>query len=391
MAHRAYSRSNASKSNLLRMLLASFAVYACTEDSTTGSQSSTNNWAVVVDTSRFWFNYRHIANALSLYHSVKLMGIPDSQIILMLADQMPCNARNCFPGQVFNSRTQKINLYGKDVEVDYRGAEVTVANFITVLTGRHQEATPASKKLETDENSNIFIFMTGHGGDQFLKFQDAEEISSQDLADAFQDMHVKKRYKKILFMVDTCQAGSLFNAITSPNVATIGSSKVGENSYAHHVDRQLGLSVIDRFTYFTLDYLQHLKLSNSIHHATLGNLFEFYDPRSLLSTPDYRVDLLEQKIDDVPITDMMGSVLQVELHYDSEAYPLEYTVEGVSDEIAKQIIRRWTPFQEEPERQKERKSSKLTQPNQSFAFSVDFMLGLSAMIIIITIAAYKMV
>ncbi|KAF1787309.1 GPI-anchor transamidase [Phytophthora cactorum] len=59
----------------------------------------------------------------------------------MLADQMPCNARNCFPGQVFNSRTQKINLYGftlhlwKEVEVDYRGSEVSVANFITVLTG----------------------------------------------------------------------------------------------------------------------------------------------------------------------------------------------------------------------------------------------------------------
>lgn len=40
----------------------------------------TNNWAVVVDTSRFWNNYRHIANALSLYHSVKRLGIPDSQV-----------------------------------------------------------------------------------------------------------------------------------------------------------------------------------------------------------------------------------------------------------------------------------------------------------------------
>lgn len=66
---------------------------------------------VQVDTSRFWNNYRHIANALSLYHSVKRLGIPDSQIILMLADQMPCNSRNCFPGEVFNSRSQKINLY----------------------------------------------------------------------------------------------------------------------------------------------------------------------------------------------------------------------------------------------------------------------------------------
>lgn len=37
----------------------------------------TNNWAVLVCTSRFWFNYRHVANVLSLYHSVKRLGIPD--------------------------------------------------------------------------------------------------------------------------------------------------------------------------------------------------------------------------------------------------------------------------------------------------------------------------
>lgn len=34
----------------------------------------------------------------------------------------------------------------------------------------------------------------GHGGDGFLKFQDHEEISSVELADAFQQMWQKKRY-----------------------------------------------------------------------------------------------------------------------------------------------------------------------------------------------------
>lgn len=37
----------------------------------------TNNWAVLVDTSRFWFNYRHVANVLSIYRSCKRLGIPD--------------------------------------------------------------------------------------------------------------------------------------------------------------------------------------------------------------------------------------------------------------------------------------------------------------------------
>ncbi|CAN0541573.1 unnamed protein product, partial [Scytosiphon promiscuus] len=31
-----------------------------------------------VCTSRFWFNYRHVANTLSVYHTVRRLGIPDS-------------------------------------------------------------------------------------------------------------------------------------------------------------------------------------------------------------------------------------------------------------------------------------------------------------------------
>lgn len=36
--------------------------------------------------------------------------------------------------------------------------------------------------------------MTGHGGDGFLKFQDSEEITNVELADAFEQMWQKKRY-----------------------------------------------------------------------------------------------------------------------------------------------------------------------------------------------------
>uniref|UniRef100_M4B6V7 GPI-anchor transamidase n=1 Tax=Hyaloperonospora arabidopsidis (strain Emoy2) TaxID=559515 RepID=M4B6V7_HYAAE len=319
-----------------------------------------------VDTSRFWSNYRHVANALSLYHSVKRLGIPDSQIILMLADQMPCNARNCFPGQVFNSRTQKINLLshlllcscccashllaavcgGSDTFMllfltadTERMSKSTIAGWkslsptssLSLRVSRHEPGTPASKKLDTDENSNIFLYMSGHGGDGFLKFQDFEEISSQDLADSIQEMHVKKRYNEIFFMVDTCQAGSLSNALESPKVVTIGSSQTGENSYAHHSDSELGLSVIDRFTFSTLDYLQRMKVGSSIRNGTLRDLFNFYDPKMLFSTPAYRTDILGRPIDEVPITDFLGSILDVHLHFDEEAYPIEATPISSSD------------------------------------------------------------
>jgi glycosylphosphatidylinositol transamidase (GPIT) subunit GPI8 len=157
----------------------------------------TSNWAVLVSTSRFWFNYRHLANVLSLYRTVKRLGIPDSQIILMLPDDMACNPRNAFPGTVFNNADRALDLYGDNIEVDYRGYEVTVENFIRLMTDRVGEDMPRSKRLMTDERSNILVYMTGHGGNEFLKFQDAEEISAFDLADAFGQMWEKKRFVPI--------------------------------------------------------------------------------------------------------------------------------------------------------------------------------------------------
>ena len=175
------------------------------------------------------------------------MGIPDSNIILMLPDDQACDARNIYRAQMFNSFEHKINLYD-EIEVDYRGLDVSVHRFIQVLTGRHDKSTPKSKRLDTDMHSNILIYMTGHGGDEFLKFQDSTEITSQDFSDAFEEMYQKKRYKSILFIGDTCQANTLGNAIRSPNILSIGSSLLGENSYSWGSDDNVGLSLTDRFT-----------------------------------------------------------------------------------------------------------------------------------------------
>jgi hypothetical protein len=66
---------------------------------------------------------------------VKRLGIPDSNIILMLADDAACDARNRFPGCVFANAGRGLDLYGENIEVDYRGYEVTVENLLRVLTG----------------------------------------------------------------------------------------------------------------------------------------------------------------------------------------------------------------------------------------------------------------
>ncbi|KAF2840157.1 hypothetical protein M501DRAFT_1010352 [Patellaria atrata CBS 101060] len=275
----------------------------------------TSNWAVLVSTSRFWFNYRHLANVLSLYRTVKRLGIPDSQIILMLPDDMACNPRNAFPGTVYNNADRALDLYGDNIEVDYRGYEVTVENFIRLLTDRVGEDMPRSKRLLTDDRSNILVYMTGHGGNEFLKFQDAEEISAFDLADAFEQMWEKKRYHELLFMIDTCQANTMYSKIYSPNIIATGSSEIDQSSYSHHADSDVGVAVIDRYTYYNLDFLETQVLSPS-SKLTLGDLFDSYDEAKIHSHPGVRYDLFrggEQEVRSRLVIDFFGNVQNVEI------------------------------------------------------------------------------
>ncbi|XP_030257851.1 GPI-anchor transamidase [Sparus aurata] len=274
------------------------------------SSGHTNNWAVLVCTSRFWFNYRHVANTLSVYRSVKRLGIPDSHIVLMLADDMACNHRNPKPATVFSHKNMELNVYGDDVEVDYRGYEVTVENFLRVLTGRLPPSTPRSKRLLSDDRSNILIYLTGHGGNGFLKFQDSEEISNVELADAFEQMWQKRRYNELLFIIDTCQGASMYERFYSPNLMALASSQVGEDSLSHQPDLAIGVHLMDRYTFYLLEFLEDIHPASK---TNMNDLFKVCPKSQCVSTPGHRTDLFLRDPGSVLITDFFGSVRKVEI------------------------------------------------------------------------------
>lgn len=251
-----------------------------------------------------------MANTLGMYRTVKRLGIPDSNIILMLADDAACNTRNTHPGSVWTEGTKHLELYGDDVQVDYRGPEVSVENLLRLLTGRVPEGTPKSKRLDSNARSNIFFYLTGHGGDEFLKFQDHEEISAFDLADAVEQMWQKRRYNELFFMVDTCQANTLYTQLYSPHVLATGSSAKDENSFSDATDLDVGVALIDRFTKHVLDFMEHVNRTST---TSMQELFNSYDPVQIHSTPGARTDLFHRDLNQVRLTDFFGGVSQVEL------------------------------------------------------------------------------
>lgn len=209
------------------IIAAFYVIILCTLPSSINALGP-DTWAVIVSSSRFWLNYRHTTNALGIYQSMKRLGIPDSNIILMLADDSAHDARNSLPGQILASSAGPDWHPVNEVELDYRGRETRVKTVLEVLTGRHPSGVPPSKRLQSGANSSVLLYFTGHGGDGFLKFHDQDELLEADLAAAVAQMHASKRYGRLLIMLDTCQAATMYRSVKVPNWIGVASSKLGK-------------------------------------------------------------------------------------------------------------------------------------------------------------------
>jgi hypothetical protein len=143
------------------------------------------------------------------------------------------------------------------------------------------------------------LYLTGHGGDEFLKFGDQFELTATELAVAIRQTFALGRCAELLLLVDTCQASTLLTHLMAspPSVSHFGnreeeeageemrvlglvSSGPGENSYSHDADDAIGVAVSDRFTYHFVTFIM-----SAGARATLGELQSHLRRSHLLSTP----------------------------------------------------------------------------------------------------------
>lgn len=235
------------------------------------------------------------------------MGIPDNQIILMDALESAFDPRNSFHGRIYATDNNYNDLY-EGTDIDYSGSEVTAEAFMRLLTARYKDNTPLKKKLTSNSDSNILIYLSGHGGNEFFKFQDVDEISAQDLAHAIGEMYTQNRYNALLLVIDTCQASTMANYITSPRVIVIGSSSKGENSYGYFMNENLGVSVIDRFTFSFLSIFENHRMKKDMkgeNELTISQLLSRMDNRFLMSTPQVWSSSLRRPLSTIAVQEFL--------------------------------------------------------------------------------------
>jgi len=258
-----------------------------------------NVHAIIVSSSRYWFNYRHAINALGMYEIYRQNGIPDENIILMIADEYAVNARNPYKNRMHSEGIHRTGWYNNRTEIDYRGSDVTVQMFMDALLG---EAPKSLKNLNAE--SNLMIYVTGHGGDQFFKFQDEEELMAQDIANLMDKLYEEKKFGKALFIADTCQAFTLFDKVSTPNVMALGTSLIDESAYAHHSDNDLGLAVIERWTHhFIENYHKRSNPRTTLHQSMVS---PFDNKSVLMARVGIKDDTSRDKFKDIKLTEFFG-------------------------------------------------------------------------------------
>lgn len=195
------------------------------------------HWALIVAGSASWYNYRHQADACHAYHIMRDHGIPEERIILMMYDDIANNAQNPTPGIIIN-HPDGDDVY-KGVVIDYKGKDVTPENFLAALSGKAEllRGVGSGKVIKSGPNDHIFVNFVDHGAPGILAFP-TDELYAKDLMKTITSMHENKQYGQMVFYIEACESGSMFEGLLPENINVYATTAANakESSYACYYD-----------------------------------------------------------------------------------------------------------------------------------------------------------
>jgi len=195
-------------------------------------QAAGQNWAVLVAGSDGYYNYRHQSDICHAYQIFKKNGVPDSNIIVFMKDDIANNAQNPHKGSIINIDNGP-NVY-PGVPKDYTGETVTPQNFLNVLLGKDMTGIGSGKSLKSGPQDKVFIFFSDHGAPGLVAFPGMKMLYAKDLIPVLQTMSNNKKFDQLVFYLEACESGSMFNKLLSDKLriyATTASNPF-ESSYA---------------------------------------------------------------------------------------------------------------------------------------------------------------
>jgi len=171
-------------------------------------------------------------------------------------DDIAYNMLNPYPGQIFNTR-EHFNVYPSHEAINFTGRDVNAQQIYKSLIN-----------LPTTSEDYLFIYYNDHGSFNQLAIPtgNGESMYSWEIANVLDQMEMKGLFKKCLFVIESCYAGTIALQSKNPNVAFITSSSDTQTSYTEIFD---------------------IKVDNTINAQLSSAFMYFMDRKSTLSVGDF--------------------------------------------------------------------------------------------------------
>ena len=226
-------------------------------------QTLGDKYALLVQGSNGFTNYRHGADVLNVYQMLRREGFPDDHIILVLDKALATDANNFEQGVIRTSADGPDLLGGKDslpaAVVDYDSADLTAADIADILLGKRSRSLP--DVLPQDGGNNVLFYWSGHGrsaqhggADEFCWRETSTGLgfSAELLGKTAQDM----LFRKLLVVAEPCYGESVIRAVDGiPGALAMSGASAEEQSWADNWNNNARVWMCDRFSKNFVDCL----------------------------------------------------------------------------------------------------------------------------------------
>ncbi len=259
-------------------------------------------WALLTASSGSYLNYRHQADLCHAYQVLHSHGIPDENIVVMMMDDVAYFGWNPYPGKLYN-RPGGPNVYA-DVPKDYTMDLVTAENFMNILQGKNMTGIGSGKTIASGPNDRIFVYLVDHGARNMVLFPSgpSSALTSRTLINGLKNMHKEKKYKELVFYLESCQSGSMFHDLPPDiNVFATTSAKCYQPSFACYWDHVIFAYLGD---VYSVKWLEDSDREN-LNKETLEKQYEIIKKETNISSTVVKFG--DMNIAKMSVADFMGT------------------------------------------------------------------------------------
>ena len=214
----------------------------------------TDQYAVLVQGSMGFENYRHQADVLSVYQLLRRGGFDDDHIILIVDAAMANDAHNHERGIVRATPGGSDLLGGTDglpaAVIDYDAASLTAADISSILLGQQSNRLPIV--LPKDAGQNVLLYWSGHGRLGEFSWRDAGNgngFTSEMMRQTAEQMASEDHFRKLFVVAESCYSESVVRPLEGiQGILAITGASGSEQSWADNWSPTLLVWMSDRFS-----------------------------------------------------------------------------------------------------------------------------------------------